>query len=166
VFVSGFTIGLVVLIADVGMPNAEEWGRILGGLGLLAIGLAPFIALATMFSTLFKSTATSYALSIVLVLLVMPILIAIMTFVVAINQGFEEVTRSPILQVLQLIDPSAILNTANYVMVGDGFFSDGGIPIEQAEVGQAVLAALIAMAIHLGVYLGISYWVVNRRDYA
>lgn len=165
VFVAGFAVGLVVLLVDVGMPGAEAWGRILGGLGILAAGLLPFVALATMFSAVFKSTATSYAISIILVMLVLPLLFTIIAFFVIIGGGFEDALDSPVLQIMQLIDPSVFLQAATYIMVGTSA-SSGGIPIQQPDVAQFVGSAFLAMAVHLAVYLGVSYWIVNRRDYA
>jgi ABC-type transport system involved in multi-copper enzyme maturation permease subunit len=165
-FASVFIVGVGILVGSLGMPDADAWGRIAGGLAFSLIGLIPFLALGTLTTVLFRTPMTSMMMSMGMKFLGFPLLSTIgvlLTF--ATSRNFEEPDfNSGLIFFFQHLDPDNLLDRAANIFTGSDALFFGialGRPLE-----ELLGFALLGIVLHSLLYFVPAYWIVGRRDYS
>jgi len=161
-------LGIVVLMVAYGLPSAEGWGRILGGLGFSLVALVPFIALGTLTTALFKTPMTSFLVAIGAKFLLFPALSTIgiiLAFASGIEAGPEAVNEGVVFFFTH-VDPDNLLDRASSIFTGTGdainFLGFGGSGRSQEEL---LSWAFLAIVVHSVLYFTPAFWLVGKRDY-
>lgn len=165
-FASVFALGLIVLIFTLGMPDADAWGRILGGLGYSLIALIPFLALGTLTTTLFRTPMTSMMVSVGMKFLGFPLLSTIGILLTVIQEGTRSQPNfnSDLIFFFQHLDPDTLLDRAANVFTGsDALFF--GIALDR-PLEELLGFAFLGILVHSVLYFAPAYWLVARRDYS
>lgn len=158
VFVAVFFVCFLVLLLFLGIPDAESWGQILGGLGIVLLGLLPFVSLGILCSSFFRSPVASFIVALGLWFLVFP-LIGVIGVLIDLLRREEQLAGF-----FTLLSPNALIQAASGLWRGQpgspmgGGLATMGLPEQMALV-------VVAMLVHTAVYLGLSYLIVTRRDY-
>lgn len=164
VFTLVFALGLGVVLVAVGVPDAATFGEIVAGFLIVAAGILPFVALGILTSTLFKSPAGSFLVAFGAWFLVLPILGNLGVIIRLFQRNTEAAVGGDdaLVKFFHYLDPRWLMEQGATVMLGGraldlfgGFLASPNVPL-----------VLLAMALHIGLYLGLSFWIVNRRDYA
>ncbi len=159
VFVVVFGVCLLLLVALIGLPDAESWGLILGGLGVVLVGVLPFVGLGILCSSMFRSPVASFIVALGLWFLVFP-LIGVVGVLIDLFRGIEPGTG--VGQWFSMLSPNSLIQVAQSVWAGE---RGGQMDLEAMGLPEEVGLVLLAMVAHTVVYLGISFWLVKRRDY-
>jgi ABC-type transport system involved in multi-copper enzyme maturation permease subunit len=159
VFVFAALVSLVVMVIALGWPDGESWGAILGGLGLVLLGLMPFVAVGVLCSTLFRTPVGSFVVALGLWFLVFPLIGNIGVFIEMVR--FGTIGEETISQVFALLSPSTLMREAGNIWAVELFFGFGG---ENALPDTPYV--VLAMFAHTAIYLVLSFLIVRSRDYA
>lgn len=158
-FVGVFVLCLLLMVVLIGFPDARSWGLILGGLGIVLAGIFPFVALGILCSSLFRSPVASFIVALGLWFLVFP-LISVVGVLIDLFRGVG--TDGSLGQWFALLSPNSLIQKAQEVWSGQ---QGRGMDFETMGLPEEVALVLLAMAVHTVVYLGLSFWIVQRRDY-
>lgn len=163
VFTLVFALGLAIVIGRVGAPDGATWGQILGGFSLVALGILPFVAFGIFCSTLFRTPAGSFLVAFGAWFLGFPILGNLGLIIRLFQRRFEAaVGDDGLIQFFHYFDPKWLMEQGAGVLLGGrtlSFFTPG-----TAETNVPLV--VFAMGLHALVFLGMSFWIVRRRDYA
>jgi ABC-type transport system involved in multi-copper enzyme maturation permease subunit len=163
VFTLVFALGLAVVLAVVGIPDAGTFGEILAGFLIVAAGILPFVALGIFTSTVFKSPTGSFLVAFGAWFLILPLLGNLGTFIRLFQRDSQAALQGDTLvNFFHYFDPKWLMQQGATVMLGGRSLELFGGLLKGPNVGLVVFA----MAVHIAVYLGFSFWIVNRRDYA
>lgn len=153
-------LALLTFVPDT--PDAEAWGRFAGAVGIIALGVLAFSAVALFFSTLTRSGVASMLLTVVSWILVFPILAQTAFFIALARDKTGGLGDGPTWS--EYLSPGDMMGTASRILLpGDLGFAfavfGGGFP--EAEWWQAVLA-LVA---HTVFFVVLSLVVVQSRNF-
>lgn len=158
-FVLVSVVCILLLVVLIGIPDASSWGLILGGLGIVLAGLLPFVALGILCSSMFRSPVASFIVALGLWFLVFPLISVVGVLI----DLFRNVGPDGGLgRWFTLLSPNSLIQKAQSVWVGQ---QGGTVDLETMGLPEEVGLVLLAMAVHTVVYLALSFWLVNRRDY-
>jgi ABC-2 type transport system permease protein len=170
VFVSVLVAGVLVLSLTYKMPDATAWGRIFGGLAYAVVAILPFIGLGTICSCLFRTPISSFITAIGMQFLGFGILSTI-GYLIVLSRGINDVATTQ-----NIVFFFGLLNPSNLFHVTDTIFREGNDLLGQAAATTLGTAArslqgivawnLGAVGAHTMIYLGLSFFIVRRRDYA
>jgi ABC-type transport system involved in multi-copper enzyme maturation permease subunit len=156
-----------------GQPTGDEVVGFMQMLGLLVLGSLAITAFALFLSSLTRSTTMALILSLLSIVILLPLLTAIgdITLIVdGINESQDGEFEEPDLESLRYdwshYFPGAALNAApGRLFPGDdvGFGSFSGL-IPQSAPQQTALAAVSAL-FYTGLFVGLSVWRVNKRNF-
>lgn len=163
VFTAVFLLGLIVVLFAVGVPGAEDTGQILGGFGIVAFGILPFVGLGILTSALFRSPTASFLTAFGLWFIGLPILGNLGLIIRLIQRRTQAAIEGDgLVDFFHHLDPRWLMDQgATYMLGGRSFEIFGGANFE-----VDVPVVLLAMVGHIVFYLGLAFWIVNRRDYA
>lgn len=164
VFTTVFGLGLIFVLAMVGPPSAEGWLRILKWYGIIALGLVPFVSLGIFCSTLFRSPVTSFVSAFSMTILGFFLIGILGEIILFIQRKPDEITTSDMVDFFHYLDPMNLLQSANRVLLPesdqiDFLSSPFGAPDDIPMV-------LLGMALHSALWLGLSFLIIGKRDYA
>ncbi len=167
VFVSVLlALDYVVMLGLFGSGSAAGFGRFLGALGIIVLGVMAFSAVALFYSTLTRSSVVSMLLAVVSWIILFP-LMARLDFFVALfrfgSRSFAMSNEEAGIGWSQYLSPGELMKSSSSVLVpgggGDLFgFLGGGQDVN----GVAISLALVA---HIVVFVGLALLVVQRRDF-
>jgi ABC-type transport system involved in multi-copper enzyme maturation permease subunit len=163
VFALVFAIGFLVVLVAVGAPGWSATGRILGGFGIVALSILPFVGLGILTSTIYRSTVASFLVAFAAWLLILPILGSVGYIIRLMQRDFTgNLATDGLVKFFNHLNPRWLMDQGSYQMLGGRRFELFGPIGENVDVPLA----LLAIAAHTIVYLGLSFWIVNRRDYS
>ncbi len=153
---------LIIVAVFPGFPNAEEWGRFFGAIGIVALGVLSFGALSLFFSTITRSGVVSMLLTILTWIVILPLLSNI-AFFIALFEGSFDVLDSGEAMWSHYLSPARMMESASPVLAPElGFLTNffGGIG------GNAEWwAACLTLLGHTMVYLLAAVFVVQFRNF-
>lgn len=162
IFVAVFLVCFLVLLAFLGIPDATSWGQILGGLGIVLLGLLPFVGLGILCSSLFRSPVASFIVALGLWFLVFP-LIGVIGVLIDMFRGVGP--EGQLAGFFTLLSPNSLIQAATGVWFGEQGMMGGGGGLATMGLPEQMALVVLAMLVHTTVYLGLSFAVVMRRDY-
>lgn len=163
VFTLVFLLGFGIVLVAVGAPGGSTFGDIMAGFVLVAIGILPFVALGIFTSTLFRSPTGSFLVAFGAWFLVLPILGNLGFFIRLIQRDSNALGGDDgLVKFFHHLDPRWLMEQGATVMLGGRSFNLFGGVEGQPNIPLVVLA----MALQIVFYLGLSFWIINRRDYA
>jgi ABC-type transport system involved in multi-copper enzyme maturation permease subunit len=157
-----------------GQPTADEVVGFIEMLGLLVLGSLAITAFALFLSSLTKSTTMALILSLLSVIILLPLLTAVGDITLIVDEISREADggdfQEPDLESWRYdwshYFPGAALNSAPGRLFPDqdvGFGSFSGL-IPQSAPQRTALAAVSAL-VYTGLFLGLSIWRVNKRNF-
>lgn len=156
-----FLLGLVTVVTMIGTPTATTLGHILVGAGVVALGTLPFVAFGIFCSCVFRSTVASFVVAFLAWTIGFPILGGIGMIIAIFRHGVRGLeTTDKATVFFQYFDPFRLMDAGAYKMIAS--LAGSQPPAFALDLGWV----LAAMALHTALWLGLSFWVVNRRDYA
>jgi ABC-type transport system involved in multi-copper enzyme maturation permease subunit len=161
-----FLVYLLLIAIYPGAPDATEWGRFLGMLGLLGLGMVAFSALGLFFSSLTRSTTPSLAFALLVALVVFPVVAGISDYVLLadeINNRVEDRDSARYDWSHYLSPASAMLRSPDVVVEED-------IPLTFSflfpqAVPQSTWGSVASSLGFTALFLGLSLLTVVRRDF-
>lgn len=153
---------LIIIAVFPGVPNAEEWGRFFGAMGMVALGVLAYGSLSLFFSTITKSGVTSMLLTILFWIVVFPLLGNIAFFVALFNGSFDVLEGEALWSTY--LNPGRMMDAASPVLAPElGFLATffGGFGGGQADWWAACLTLLA----HTAVYLLAAVLIVQVRNF-
>lgn len=164
VLVVVFPLGVAMLIVLLGAPNGESWGNLIEFFLLLTLGLLPFVSLGIFCSTWLRTPVTSFVTALGLWLVGFPVLGRLGEITLFVQNKTDEISSSDLVKFWHYFDPMNLLQASGNVLLRGGEAEDlvrffQGAPDDIPMVITAMLAFTVF-------FLGLSFWIVLRRDYA
>lgn len=175
VTVAGFLVGLMLLdylLLQIFLPGhsgGEDWLRFFGALGILVLGATAYTSIALFFSTLTRSAVMANLLAITSWIMVFPLLAKVDYFIAVSKYGISAVSNN---------DPASIgIGWSRYLSPGDSMTAAGKLLLPKLDsdtsgvlslfgvVGPDAFPAIVALLVQTGIFLGLSIWVVQRRNF-
>lgn len=153
-----------------GTSDGEAWGRFLGAMGILLLGGFAYASLALLFSTLTRTTVTANILAITSWIIAFPLLSRIDLLVAIFRHGIEgALTDDPSAVGIgwsQYLSPGDSMRAASDVLVPDVSRLTGTVGnLFGVASGANPGLAVLALCIHIALYLGLALLVVRRRNF-
>lgn len=160
---------LILQIIIPGHSSPEDWLRFAGALGILVLGAMAFASLSLLMGTLTKSAITANLVTVVLWIIVLPLLSNLDTIIWAFAQHGGAALGSDPPTWAKYLSPGSCMGVASDVLspvtgtlrgllgfIG-GFFGFGST--------LNAMGAVAALVVQTGIFLVLSLWVVNRRNF-
>lgn len=159
---------LATMVFIPGSPSGESITGFFGALGLLLLGCVAFCAVGTFFSTLTRSTVTGILLALATWMFLFPFIGSLDSIINIGEEGLEGVLSEPgDLAWSVYLSPSSSMRVASNVLAptAEGPMSNVFARLFGFSTpGDPWLAAL-ALIGHTVLFLGLSLWVVQRRNF-
>lgn len=146
-----------------GAPSGEAVLRFMGGLGILVLGAGAYGAMALFVSTLVRSTVAAFILALGMWIVVLPLLGVPGTIMIAIDasNGLVDVSAWKY-EIFRLLSPGDLMGAATRIVLdldpdAEVFFNSIG--------PQRIWLSPVMLVAQIAGYLGLSLFVVGRRDF-
>jgi ABC-type transport system involved in multi-copper enzyme maturation permease subunit len=151
-----------------GSPSGESVAGFFLALGILLLGCLAFTAVGLFFSTLTRSTVTGILLALAAWMFLFPIIGSLDSIVNISQHGIEGVVREPgDLAWAVYLSPSSSMRVASNAMAptASGDLNNVFARLFGFSAPGEPWAAALALVGHTILFLGLSLWVVRRRNF-
>lgn len=159
---AGILVAMVGGMILGGFPNGSEWGDFLKGTGWLMLALAPMASFGMFLSVVFRSPTTSFIVGVLMKFVGFPIITSLSFLIELARNNLRNASSGDIVFFFSFIDPDRMVRLTGVLWedAGDEITGFAG----RSAADQFGWAA-VAMLLHLGLYVGVSYLLVQKRDY-